>query len=123
MVVDDHDTVRRGLSVFLRAFDDFELVGMAADGAEAVQLCGELQPDVILMDMKMPVMDGVAATRIIRQEYPHIQIVALTSFNDPETLHTLMELGAAGYMFKNVPADELANTIRLAYQGELSTFS
>lgn len=111
MVVDDQDVVRRGLSLFLAAFDDLELIGEAPNGVEAVRLCGELQPDVVLMDLMMPEMDGIQATRLIRQQYPQIQVIALTSIQDDNSVREMLEAGAIGYLLKNASIDELANTI------------
>ncbi|MFH2040235.1 MAG: response regulator transcription factor, partial [Chloroflexota bacterium] len=82
MLVDDHLMVRRGLATFLKVYDDLELVGEASSGQEAVQLCGQYQPDVVLMDMVMPGMDGASATRLIRQQFPSTQVLALTSFKE-----------------------------------------
>ena len=84
MIVDDHTMVRRGLATILKVFDDLQLVGEAENGAEAIKLCGEAQPDVILMDMVMPDMDGATTTRVIRQQFPQVQIIALTSFKEGE---------------------------------------
>jgi NarL family two-component system response regulator LiaR len=118
MLVDDHDVVRRGLAVVLKAFDDLILVGEAANGREAVHTCKAVHPDVILMDLVMPEMDGVAATQIIRQADPHVQIVALTSFKDEHLVQAALQAGAIGYMLKNASIDELASTIRAAYAGK-----
>lgn len=111
MIVDDQDLVRRGLSLFLDAFDDLELVAEAVNGLQAVQLCEEVRPEVILMDLMMPEMDGIAATRIIRQKYPHIQVIALTSVQDDFSVRQMLAAGAIGYLLKNASVDELANTI------------
>jgi NarL family two-component system response regulator LiaR len=116
MIVDDHDMVRSGLMIFLDAFDDLELVGEAADGTEALHLCAETRPAVILMDLLMPEMDGIAATRAIRQAYPNVQVIALTSFSDQDLVQRALQAGAAGYVLKNAPIDELANAIRAAYR-------
>jgi len=118
MIVDDHDMVRSGLSVFLEAFDDLELVGEAADGEEAIRLCSELQPHVVLMDLVMPAMDGVAATRAIREANPMVQIIALTSFNDQDLVQGALQAGAVGYLLKNASIDELAAAIRAARVGK-----
>jgi NarL family two-component system response regulator LiaR len=118
MLVDDHAVVRSGLGAFLLAYDDLELVGEAGSGEEAVRLCGELKPDVILMDLMMPVMDGAEATRLIRGSYPDIQVIALTSFKEKELVHRALEAGAIGYLLKNVSAKELANAIRAASVGQ-----
>ena len=117
MLADDHTMVRRGLATFLMIFDDMTLVGEAANGAEAIQRCAEVHPDVILMDMIMPDMDGVAATRAIRQQFPHVQIIALTSFKEGDLVKKALEAGAIGYLLKDVTADELAAAIRAAYSG------
>ena len=114
IIVDDHDTVRRGLAVFLRSFDDFDLVGEASDGKEAVDLCAELEPDVIIMDIIMPVMDGISATRLIREKHPDIQVIALTSFDEDDTVKDMMAAGACAFLFKDVATDELADAIRSA---------
>ena len=111
MLADDHDTVRRGLAVFLRSFTEFELVGEASNGQEAIDLCAELQPDVILMDMIMPEVDGIAATRHIHEHYPETQIIALTSFDDDEMVQSALDAGAISYLLKDVPADVLAEAI------------
>jgi NarL family two-component system response regulator LiaR len=118
MIVDDHDMVRSGLSVFLEAFDDLELVGEAADGEEAIRLCSELQPHVVLMDLVMPEMDGISATQAIRQADPTVQIIALTSFNDQDLVQGALQAGAVGYLLKNASIDELAAAIRAARVGK-----
>jgi NarL family two-component system response regulator LiaR len=120
MIVDDHDMVRSGLVLFLDAFDDLELVGEAADGIEAIRLCAETHPSVVLMDLLMPEMYGITATRAIRQAFPNVQIVALTSFSDQDLVHRALQAGAAGYILKNAPIDELANAIRAAYHNSTS---
>jgi two-component system, NarL family, response regulator LiaR len=117
MLVDDHAVVRSGLGAFLLAFDDLELVGEANNGKEAVQICGQVQPDVVLMDLVMPEMDGAAATHALRERFPHVQVVALTSFKEEDLVQGALRAGAIGYLLKNVGADELANAIRAAYAG------
>lgn len=118
LLVDDHDMVRRGLSVFLLAYEDFQLVGEAVNGLEAIQKCAELQPDVVLMDLMMPVMDGVSAIKAIREKYSHIQVIALTSFSEEKLVESSLKAGAIGYLFKNVSVDELAGAIRAAHFGQ-----
>jgi NarL family two-component system response regulator LiaR len=118
MLVDDHAVVRSGLGAFLLVFDDLELVGEASSGEEAVRLCQQLEPDVILMDLVMPGMDGAAATQAIRQTCPNIQVIALTSFKEEDLVHSALQAGAIGYLLKNVSADELAEAIRAAYAGQ-----
>jgi NarL family two-component system response regulator LiaR len=117
MIVDDHAVVRGGLKYFLLAFDDMELVGEADSGAKAVQLCPTVQPDVVLMDMMMPGMDGAQATQHIRKTCPRVQVVALTSFQEDELIQKALQAGAIGYLLKDVPADELAEAIRAAHAG------
>ncbi len=118
LLVDDHEMVRRGLGVFLGAFDDLELVGEAANGAEAVQMCGALQPDVILMDLMMPEMNGVEATKAIVKQYPQTRVVAMTSFEEEDLVQAALQSGALGFMLKNASIDELAGAIRNAYAGK-----
>jgi len=117
MLVDDHAVVRSGLSAFLLAFDDLELVGEASSGEEAVRKCEQAQPDVVLMDLVMPGMDGAAATHAIREHCPQIQVIALTSFKEKELVQRALEAGAISYLLKNVSADELAEAIRNAHAG------
>ena len=118
LLVDDHAVVRSGLAAFLLAFDDLELVGEAASGEEAVRLCEQSRPDVVLMDLVMPGMDGATATRAIRERCPQIQVIALTSFKEKELVEGALEAGAIGYLLKNVSAEELANAIRKAHAGK-----
>ena len=122
MLVDDHNVVRSGLSTFLRAFDDLELVGEARNGLEAVNLCRQTKPDVILMDLMMPEMDGIEATREILKDCPDIKIVAITSFEEEKLVQGVLAAGAISYLLKNVTADELATAIRAASAGK-STLS
>lgn len=117
MLVDDHDMVRRGLSAFLRVKPDLELVGEARDGQEALVVCERIQPDVILMDLVMPRMTGAEATRLIRHRWPHVQVIALTSFEEKELVREALAAGAIGYLLKNVSADDLAAAIRGAHAG------
>ena len=117
LLVDDHLMVRRGLATFLKVYDDLELVGQASDGQEAVQLCDQYHPDVVLMDMVMPGMDGASATRLIRQQSPSIQVLALTSFKEENLVKGALQAGAIGYLLKDVTADELARAIRAAHAG------
>lgn len=117
MLVDDHTMVRRGLATFLKAFDDLELVGEAADGEAAIQLCARILPDVVLMDLVMPDVDGVTVTRAIRQRFPTVQVIALTSFKDEKLVQNTLQAGAIGYLLKDVSADQLAQAIRAAHAG------
>jgi len=114
LLVDDHTVVRSGLSAVLAVCDDIKLIGEAGDGLEAVRFCEHAQPDVILMDLLMPKMDGVAATKAIKERWPNIKVIVLTSFKEKEYVEGALKAGAMGYLLKNVSADELANAIRRA---------
>ena len=118
LLVDDHAVVRSGLRMFLMAFDDLELVGEAVNGIEAVNLAGKLNPDVILMDLIMPTMDGLQATQTIHQNYPQIKIIALTSFTESQLIHNTIKAGVSGLLFKDTTANELANAIRSVHSGK-----
>jgi NarL family two-component system response regulator LiaR len=122
MVVDDHTMVRRGLATILKVYDDLEFAGESASGQAAIQLCDQIHPDVVLMDMVMPDMDGAAATRMIRKQSPSIQVIALTSFKEEIMVQSALQAGAIGYLLKDVSADELAQAIRAAHAGR-STLS
>jgi NarL family two-component system response regulator LiaR len=117
MIVDDHAILRGGLRFLLLAFEDIELVGEACNGPEAVRLCDQVHPDVVLMDMMMPDMDGAATTRAIKEQYPDIQVLVLSSFSDQDSVQRAMQAGAIGYLLKDVSIDELADGIRAAYAG------
>ncbi len=117
LIVDDHVLVRTGLKLFLMAFDDLELVGEAGTGEQAVALCGELHPDVVLMDLMMPGMDGATATTQIRASCPGVQVIVLTNFQEVGRVQHALQAGAIGYLLKNVSADELAGAIRAARIG------
>ena len=123
MLVDDHTMVRRGLATFLKVFDDLELAGEAGSGEAAIELCGQVLPDVILMDLMMPDMDGATATRLIRQQFPEVQVVALTSFKEEQMVQNALQAGAIGYLLKDVSADELARAIRAAHAGRATLVS
>ncbi len=120
MLVDDHNVVRSGLGAFLSVMPDLELVGEAENGAEAVQRCAFLRPDVVLMDLMMPVLDGVAATQQIRAQHPNTHVIALTSFQENSLVQSALRAGAIGYLMKNVTADELATAIRAAHLGQMT---
>ncbi len=117
MIVDDHAVVRSGLSAFLMVYDDLEMVAEANGGQDALRKCEELHPDVVLMDLVMPGMDGAAATKAIRERFPNVQVIALTSFKEQDLVQAAMAAGAIGYLLKNVSADELAAAIRAARAG------
>jgi NarL family two-component system response regulator LiaR len=120
MLVDDHAVVRSGLGAFLSVNPDLELVGEAENGEQAVVRANILKPDVILMDLMMPVMDGVAATQAIKKQNPQIQVVALTSFQEDELVQNALKAGAVGYLMKNVTARELAAAIKSAKDGKMT---
>jgi two-component system, NarL family, response regulator LiaR len=120
MLVDDHAVVRSGLSAFLSVIPDLELIGEAVNGDEAVRRCGLLNPDVILMDLMMPVTDGVTATRLIHEKYPAVHVIALTSFPEDDLVQKALQAGATGYLMKNVSARELADAIRAAHKGKMT---
>lgn len=123
-LVDDHAVVRRGMRAFLDMLDDIEVLGEAADGQAALDQIAALAarddlPDVVLMDLLMPRMDGVAATRAIRQRYPSVEVVALTSFSEAERIHVALAAGAAGYLLKDAEADQVGAAVRAAHRGEV----
>ena len=120
MIVDDHAVVRSGLGAFFSVFQDLELIGEAENGAEAVVRCGLLKPDVILMDLIMPGTDGVTATRQIKEKYPSVKVIALTSFQEDDLVQGALQAGAIGYLMKNISARELAAAIRSAYIGKMT---
>ncbi|MDR4888410.1 response regulator transcription factor [Fredinandcohnia sp. QZ13] len=118
LVVDDHHVVRRGLVFFLRTQKGLEIVGEAANGIEAIELAKSLQPDLILMDLVMPEMDGIEATRIIKKEVPEIKIMMLTSFSDQDHVIPALEAGASGYQLKDIEPDDLVISIKKMMGGE-----
>lgn len=117
LIVDDHPLAQSGLRNFIEAFSDFALVGIASSGEEAIAWCDRTQPDVILMDMLMPGIGGVEATQVIKQRWPQIQVVALTSSHDSVLVKQALQAGAIGYLLKNVSAIDLAQAIRAAVVG------
>jgi NarL family two-component system response regulator LiaR len=119
LIVDDHSVVRQGLHMFLSLDPELEIVGEATNGAEGVQLARELRPQVILMDLLMPVMDGMQATGIIRREMPEIEVIALTSVLEDASVHDAIRAGAIGYLLKNTEADELCRSIKAAAAGQV----
>lgn len=117
VIVDDHTMLRRGLRFFLSGFDDLELVGEASSVQEAIELCAEAKPDVVLMDMVLPDKSGAEATRTIREGNPDTAVLVLSSFQTQELVEEALQSGAIGYLLKNVAADELAQAIRDAHRG------
>ncbi len=121
VIVDDHDMLRQGLVVYIDAFDDLELVGEAANGQEAIQLCREAKPDVVLMDLVMPVMDGVTAVTHILRDNPGIQVIMLSGFDQDDVLiRSALKAGVTSYLLKNVIAQKLAEAIRATQSGKLT---
>jgi len=118
MIVDDHSMVRRGLSAFLKNEADLEIVAEARDGREAIEKCEQTQPNVILMDLIMPDLGGVAATRMILQRWPEIRVLVLTSFQEKDLVQEALQAGATGYLLKNISGEELADAIRSTYAGK-----
>lgn len=117
VVVDDHDMVRRGLAAYFNTNSDIVLAGEADDGLEAIAVCERIHPDVVLMDLVMPRLGGIEATRQILERYPDIQVIALTSFQDKDLVQEAIQAGAISYLLKNVTGDVLADAIRSAYAG------
>ena len=118
LIVDDHKVVRSGLSAFLMAYDDLELVAEAESGEKALVLCQKYQPDVVLMDLVMPKMNGAETTEAILKSWPDIKVIALTSFKEQTLVEGVLKAGAIGYLLKDVDADDLANAIRQANAGK-----
>jgi DNA-binding NarL/FixJ family response regulator len=117
LIVDDQALFRQGLHTLLDLEESVEVVGTAVDGSDALQKVGELVPDVVLMDLRMPVMDGIAATRAIKRRYPEVYVLVLTTFDDDESIVGALEAGASGYVLKNTPSEELARDIRVTSAG------
>ena len=120
ILVDDHTVVRSGLGAVLETCDTIHLVGEASNGEEAVRLCERVRPDVVLMDLLMPKMDGVTATRLIHERWPGVRVIALTSYKEKEYVEGVLKAGATGYLLKNVTADELIAAIEHAMEGQPS---
>ncbi|PEI90408.1 DNA-binding response regulator [Bacillus pseudomycoides] len=119
LLVDDHTVVLKGLAFFLSMQEDLELVGEANNGKEALKKIGEAQPDIVLMDLYMPEMDGIEATSCIKKEYPNVKVLVLTSFSDQAHVLPALKAGASGYILKDVEPDQLVEAIRSAYKGNI----
>ncbi len=119
LIADDHSVVRQGLRMFLGLDPDLEIIGEASDGAEAVRMAHALNPDVVLMDMLMPVMGGIEATQIIRRELPDTEVIALTSVLDDGSVVGAVKAGAIGYLLKDTQADDLRHAIKAAAAGQV----
>ena len=114
LIVDDHFIVRQGLHLILNTADDMELVGEAVNGEEALQLTTDNRPDVVLMDLRMPVMDGLTAIEWLQEAHPHVAVIILTTYNEDEMMLRGLQLGARGYLLKDTERETLLNTIRAA---------
>ncbi len=123
LIVDDHEMVRSGLAAFLMVHPDLEMIGEVDSGEEAVKFCAQNCPDVVLMDMVMPGVDGPTATRQIRKLCPRVQVIALTSFKERELVQAALDAGALGFLYKNVSAGDLAKAIRAAHAGQATMAS
>ncbi len=114
LAVDDEDIVRSVMEAALETYDDLQVVGTAANGEEALRLCDEHQPDVVVMDVKMPVMDGITCARLIRQRHPETRVIMLSTFREPELVKQASDAGVSEYLFKSISADDLVDSIRSA---------
>jgi NarL family two-component system response regulator LiaR len=118
LIVDDNDIVRQGLQTFLDLMDDIEVVGQASNGVEAIAQTNRLGPDIILMDLMMPEMDGIEATRQIGSTNPSTKVIVLSSFSDDNKIFSAIKAGASGYLLKNISSAELADAIRAVHKGD-----
>lgn len=123
MIADDHPLVRHGIKTVFEAYDDILLVAEAENGKEAIEMCEKYRPDIILMDIMMPVIDGVEATSQLIKRFPDIKVIALTSFNDKDLIKKSLKAGAVGFILKNITGAKLVKTIKNAYKGELTLSS
>jgi NarL family two-component system response regulator LiaR len=119
LVADDHDVVRWGLGAYLNNEPQVEIVGHARNGADAIQLCEAMAPNLVLMDVVMPGIDGIEATAVIRERYPHIRVIALSSIKDELTIRKMLQAGASGYLLKDDPIEDLIHAIKAAYSGTM----
>lgn len=119
LLADDHSITRNGLKTILSLYDDMVLVGETSNGNDAIKICKKTNPDIILMDLDMPIMDGVSATGIIKKECPGVKVIALTSFTDKKLVRNAIKAGASSYIVKNISPDELINTVRSTFLGKI----
>ena len=119
LIVDDQALIREGLNMMLSLYDEIKIVGEATNGKEAIETLGEEDVDLILMDIRMPIMNGVEATKIIKERYPHIKIIILTTFNEDEYIFEGLNNGADGYLLKDIGSQELVNNIKAVYNGDM----
>ena len=117
LIADDQELIRQSLEIVLNSKKDMEVSGIAADGQEVIQCVRKNRPDIVLMDVRMPKMDGVSCTKIIKEVYPHIKIIILTTFDDDEYVYNALKYGASGYLLKGVSMDELCDAIRTVHSG------
>ncbi|MCZ8538582.1 response regulator transcription factor [Paenisporosarcina quisquiliarum] len=118
LIADDHHVVRRGLLFFLKTQKDMDVIGEATNGQEAVDMTASLRPDIVLMDLVMPIMDGIQATKKIKEQHPQTEVLMLTSFSDRDHVIPAIEAGAAGYQLKDIEPDDLVESIRKLMRGE-----
>jgi DNA-binding NarL/FixJ family response regulator len=118
MLVDDQALFREGLDILLSVHEDIQVVGQAGDGQECIEVAAKVRPDVVLMDIRMPIMDGVRATCLLHEAQPHCRVIVLTTFDDDEYIFDALRMGAAGYLLKDVPSAQLVEAIRAAARGE-----
>jgi DNA-binding NarL/FixJ family response regulator len=118
LLVDDHAMLRQGTAELLNRERDIQVIGEASDGIQAIQLVEQLHPDIVVMDIRMPVLSGIEATQRIRQDYPQVQVLVLTAYDDDQYIFSLLQAGASGYLLKNAPVSELIQAIRQVNAGE-----
>lgn len=119
MLVDDQSLIREGLSMILSLSDDFQIVGEASNGVEAIKKLDTIRPDIVLMDIRMPKMDGVEATKIIMNRYPHIKIIILTTFSEDDYIYEALKNGAVGYVLKDLRSEEIIKGVKTVYEGNV----
>jgi NarL family two-component system response regulator LiaR len=123
MIVDDHPLVRHGIKTLIESYDDLHLIAEAENGKEALDLCKKHRPDIVLMDMVMPILDGAETTRQLLKRWPDIKVIALTSFNEKDLIKKSLKAGAKNYILKNISGEKLVKTIRDVYKGEVNLSS
>ena len=118
LIADDQQLIRESLKIVLNSVEDIEVTATAGDGEEAIKVVKDKKPDLVLMDVRMPKMDGVQCTKKIKEEFPDVKVIILTTFDDDEYVYDALKFGASGYLLKGISTDELANAIRTVYQGQ-----
>lgn len=119
LIVDDQNLIREGLTMMLSLYDTISIVGEATNGKDAIEVLGRQEVDLILMDIRMPVMDGVEATKIIKEKYPEVKVLILTTFNEDEYIFEGLKNGADGYLLKDISSEELVKAIQTVYEGNI----